>query len=313
MKKILVIGSTNIDFTVNVPAFPREGETVMGEGFQKIPGGKGANQAYACGKLGGQTAFISAVGDDGLGDMAVENLRKVHVNTDLIRTAENTPTGMAMITINRRGNNCIVVIPGANEICDRSMIEGLYDEIDRCDILLVQLETPLDGVMAAVERAGEKGKLVILNPAPVPEGGLPEEIYRSLTYITPNETELSRLTGLPADTIEDVWRAGQRLLDRGVENVVVTLGEKGAALINRSCRRMFDSIKVAAVDTTAAGDTFNGAMAVKIGEGCGIEEAIRFAGIASGISVTRKGAQPSVPDREEVERFIELQNTGGNY
>lgn len=305
MKRILVIGSTNIDFTVNVPDFPQEGETVMGEAFKKIPGGKGANQAYACGKLGGRVTFISAVGNDAFGEMAVANLKRAGVNTDFIRVAEeDTPTGMAMITINRRGNNCIVVIPGANEACGRPMIESLYGEIDRCDILLVQLETPVDGIAAAVERAREKGKTVILNPAPVPEGGLPEEIYRNLTYITPNETELARLTGIPVDNIEDVWRAGRLLLDRGVEHVVVTLGEKGAALVNRECRKVFDPIRVTAVDTTAAGDTFNGAMAVKIGEGCTVEEAIRFAGIASGISVTRKGAQPSVPDREEVERFI---------
>lgn len=303
MKNILVIGSTNIDFTVNVREFPAAGETIMGRSLTKIPGGKGANQAYACGKLGGFVSFAGAVGDDEFGRLAMDNLKSVHVDTGRVKVVEGVPTGLAMISINQSGNNCIIVIPGANEACDRSFVMDMMEAVDACDILLIQLETPLDGVRAAVDRAKQMGKTVILNPAPAPEAGALDGLLENLTYLTPNETELARITGLPAGTYEEVCQAGEHLLKLGVQNVIVTLGDKGSVLLNHSGRTKFEPLKVSAVDTTAAGDTFNAAVAVKLAQGSGIEEAIRFAGIASGISVTRKGAQPSVPDREEVENF----------
>ena len=153
MKKILVIGSTNIDFVVNVVDFPVAGETVMSQSFQKMPGGKGANQAYACGKLGGDTAFVSVIGDDGLGDLAMKNLKDAGVNIDSVKTAPGTPTGMAQISIDHSGNNCIIVVPGANSACNQEFIEEIYDRIDACDILLIQMETPLAGVLKAIQRA----------------------------------------------------------------------------------------------------------------------------------------------------------------
>lgn len=303
MKNILVIGSANIDFTVNVSEFPVAGETIMGHSLKKIPGGKGANQAYACGKLGGCVSFAGVVGDDEFGRLVVENLKSAHVNTELVKVVKDMPTGMAMISINQCGNNCIIVIPGANEACNRSFVMEMMEAVDACDILLIQLETPLDGVTAAVDRAKKMGKTVILNPAPAPEAGLLDGLLENLMYLTPNETELARITGMATETYEEVCEAGEHLLELGVQNVIVTLGDKGSVLLNHSGRKKFEPLKVSAVDTTAAGDTFNAAVAVKLAEGSEIEEAIRFAGIASGISVTRKGAQPSVPGREEVECF----------
>lgn len=301
MKKILVIGSTNIDFVVKVNEFPVAGETVMSQSFQKMPGGKGANQAYACGKLGGDTAFISAIGDDGLGDLVMRNLKDAGVNVDCVKTVADTPTGMAQISINHDGNNCIIVIPGANRACGQEYMETVYDKIDACDILLVQLETPLEGVKKAIRRAKDAGKIVIFNPAPVPDEPLPDEIFQNLTYLTPNETELEKITGMPVHTWEEACAAGKEMIRHGVKNVIVTLGEKGSAFINSETEALYEAMKVKAVDTTAAGDTFNAAIAVKLAEGEPIDKAIRFANISSGISVTRQGAQPSVPSREEVE------------
>lgn len=301
MKRILVIGSTNIDFVVRVSEFPVAGETVMSQSFQKVAGGKGANQAYACGKLGADTTFASVIGDDGLGKLVVNNLREAGVCTDYMKTVTDKPTGMAQISINQEGNNCIIVIPGANQDCDAAYIGSIYDLIENCDILLIQMEIPVDGVEQAIRKAKEAGKIVILNPAPAPDESLSDETFANLTYITPNETELEKMTGMKTSTIENVAAAGRKLLQRGVLNVIVTLGEKGALLLTGHTEVMYEAVKRKAVDTTAAGDIFNAAVAVKLAQGESIDRAIRFANVASGISVTRQGAQPSVPSREEVE------------
>lgn len=304
MKKILVIGSINMDFQVEVNRFPKAGETVMSRGFRKLPGGKGANQAYACGRLGGNPVFAGAVGDDGVGDAVVKNLQAAGVKTR-VQTIGRTPSGMAFISIDGNGDNSILVIPGANNSCDAAFVQQLEEEIKACDILLVQLEIPLEGAEKALELGKKHGKITILNPAPVPEKMLSEQIYKNLTYLTPNETELAKLTGMPTGSLEEVACAGQSFLKKGVENVLVTLGERGCMLIHSQYAKTFDSIKVKAIDTTGAGDTFHGALAVQLAEGKTIEEAIPFAVVAAGLSVTREGAQAGVPEREEVLRKLQ--------
>lgn len=302
-QKILVIGSTNIDLVVPVDHTPEVGETILGGVLKKVPGGKGANQAVACGRLGGKTTFLTAVGADGLGEKALSNMAQAGVDISRVRRSEAMDTGMAMICVNREGNNSIVVVPGANTLCDLTYIRQHEEQIRTADILLAQLETPADAVYYALERGKALGKITMLNPAPAPEE-IPEEVYRGLTYLTPNETELSRLTKLPVDSLEEVERAAAALLDKGVEHVIVTIGKRGAMLCSRAGAKVFPPPYIKVADTTAAGDTFNGAVAVKLAEGADVEEAIPFANAASTLSVSRPGAQTSIPSREEVERFL---------
>lgn len=303
MKKILVIGSTNTDFVVKVRTMPQVGETVISNSFHQLPGGKGANQAYACGMLGGRVSFLSAVGGDGLEGIVLENMRRAGVETQHILTAQGDSTGIAMICVDERGSNSIIVVPGANLRCDCRYLMDHRDAIDACDILLVQLEVPVDGVFFAVEYAHKSGKTVILNPAPCP-ASIPDTVLQSVDYITPNETELQKLTGCRTDSPDGVRDGAKTLLDRGVGQVIATLGDKGAMLCNKEKAEHFPAWKVPVVDTTAAGDTFNAAFAVGLAEERGIEDAIRFASAASGLAVSRKGAQTSVPSRAEVEKFM---------
>lgn len=305
MKKILVIGSSNIDYVVGVKDMPQTGETIMSRTFARNFGGKGANQAFACGRLGGQTSFISAVGDDGLGEPVKGNLAAAGVDTDGVRTAKGTPTGMAFICVNSEGNNSIVVIPGANDACDAEWIRENDAAIAGSDIVMTQLETPVDGVWDAIRRAAALNKTVILDPAPAPEAPIPDDVYRCITYLTPNETELHSLTGLPVETEEEIAEAAGNLLAHGVKNVLVTIGERGAMLVNKAGRTVYPGYRVDPVDTTAAGDTFNAAMAVGLcGEDATMEAIMAFANAAAALSATRKGAQPSVPTAAEVREFI---------
>lgn len=303
MKKILVIGSTNTDFVLKVGTMPRVGETVMSRSFHQLPGGKGANQAYACGMLGGQVTFLSAIGGDGLGGVVMENMRRANVETRYIRTTDEDSTGMAVICVDEAGNNSIVVVPGANLRCDCGYLLEHRDAIDACDILLVQLEVPVDGIFFAVEYAHKMGKTVILNPAPCPDF-IPDAVLQSVDYITPNETELQKLTGCRMDSPEEIRKGAEALLRLGAGQVIVTLGSKGAMLYDGSRAESFPAWSVPVEDTTAAGDTFNAAIAVGLAEEKSIEDAIRFANAASGLAVSRKGAQTSVPSRAEVEKFI---------
>lgn len=303
--KILVIGSTNIDFVVGVRQMPAVGETVMSQSFDKFPGGKGANQAYACGKLGGDTVFMSAVGDDGLGQIVIDNMLGANVDISCLKTVPDCPTGMAYICVNEDGNNNIVVVPGANSHCDKAYVSACEQQIQTADILLTQLEIPREGAYLALQEAKRLGKTTILNPAPVPDEPIPEEVLQGLSYITPNESELCKITGMPVGTLEEIAAAARELLGRGVHNVVVTIGAKGALLVNEGTQKVFTPVDLPPVDTTAAGDTFNAALAVKMAEGCPIDEALDFANAAATLSITKKGAQSSVPGRSEVLRFME--------
>jgi len=302
LKKILVIGSSNIDFVVNVQYMPAVGETIIGNALSKIPGGKGANQAYACAKLGGDITFLSTLGDDDSGKLLIDNLSRAGVNTGLISVLKDTPTGMAIIYINKEGNNSIVVVSGANGLCSAEYLKNQSEAFQESDIMIVQMEIPYDSVYYAVEKADKLGKTVILNPAPAPDY-IPDEIYSCIDIITPNETELARLTGYGIDSFENIKEGCQALLRKGVKNVLVTLGARGAMLVNNNEASIFAPPDIKVVDTTAAGDTFNAAIAVMLAEGRSYHDAIKFANIASTIAVSRKGAQTSVPARQEVDNF----------
>lgn len=304
MKKILVVGSSNIDFVVEVVNMPAVGETVMGCNFKKSLGGKGANQAYGCGKLGADTTFLSVVGDDDFGELLIDSISKVGVDTSSISSFKGIPTGMAVIYIDREGNNSIVVIAGANNFCTQEYIEKQDKAFQQCDIALIQMEIPHNSVYYSIQKLKRLGKFIILNPAPAPDN-IPDEIYDCLDIITPNETELEKLSGCDSGTIEGVKNGCDILLNKGIKNVLVTLGSKGAMLVNKNESALFTPPDIKVLDTTAAGDTFNAAFAVMLAEGKSYHEAIDFANIAAAISVSRKGAQASIPSRQEVIHFRE--------
>ena len=312
MGSILVIGSTNIDNVVSVDHMPAVGETILGSNLTENFGGKGANQAFACGKLGAQTVFISAVGKDELGAKAMQNLRMVNVNTDRVRICETLPTGKAWICVNSDGDNNIVVVTGANDACDRNWIAQNKDAIDECEIVMVQLETPADGIWAAIEMAAREHKTVILDPAPAPKDGIPREVLSSITYLTPNETELSFVSGMPVETLEQIQAAAQKLVHMGVKNVLVTMGARGSMLVNAAGSKVYTAFKIDVVDSTAAGDSFNAAFALGLlNEDMTIDEAVEFANAAAALATTRNGAQVSVPSADEVRCFISKMSREG--
>ena len=299
MGKLLVVGSLNMDTVVNVSKIPQRGETILGKEISYIPGGKGANQAYAMAKLGADVAMIGCIGADANGVKLIQNLHAVHVNTKAIQVFEKQPTGTAFITVEETGENSIIVIPGANFELKREWIIEHQNYIDDCDVVVAQLETPIDSICAVAELAKQKGKKMLLDPAPACEN-LPESLLKNVSILKPNETELQILTGKPTNTEQQIVLAAKTLIDKGVEKVVVTLGEKGAILVTENEYQMFTSKKVKAIDTTAAGDAFTAGLAFKLSEGCSCEEAIQFATKVSSIVVTRKGAQTSIPTYEEV-------------
>jgi ribokinase len=301
-KKILVIGSLNMDMVIKVDKIPKVGETVLGMLTGYVPGGKGANQAYGAAKLGGNVSMIGKVGDDNFGETLKGNLASAGADVTYVDKVQGVTTGLATIYVNENGNNSIVVIPGANHCCDKSYLQSLTSVIDKSDIVMFQMEIPVEAIFFGIEYAKNHGKTVILNPAPAPKN-LPDEILKMIDYITPNETELEKITGCPVNTDDEVLSAAQRLIDHGVKNVIITLGSKGAMHVNADGNSFFKAEKVKAVDTTAAGDSFNAAVAVYISEGKTIGEAITFANQVASISVMRSGAQTSMPFRAEVEKL----------
>lgn len=297
MKKgILVIGSLNMDLSIDLAKMPVTGETILGRGIAYKAGGKGANQACAAGKLGGRVRMLGCVGQDEFGQKLVKSLSESGVETDYIKESRDLPTGTAVIYVDDNGDNSIVVIPGANMACDIEYLKAQDEQFHWCDYVVLQMEIPYEAVWYSVKRAKELGKMVILNPAPAPDE-IPEEILSLVDYLTPNETEIIALNGKSKD---DIREGAEKLLSRGVSNVIATLGDRGALLVNQYGETFYPARKVVSVDTTAAGDCFNGAMVAALAEGQSEAEAILFANIASSIAVTRKGAQESLPIREEV-------------
>jgi ribokinase len=302
MYKILVVGSSNTDLVSRVERFPVAGETVEGKLFLQAMGGKGANQALAAHKLGGDVKFITCLGDDPNGENSMKYYRKQGLNIEGSFIVDDIPSGTAMIWVDDNGENCIVISPGANKKLTPEYVLDRKEEISGTDILLLQLEIPYESVKTLCEMASDAGKTVILNAAPAKK--LDSEILRMVDILVVNETEAELITG---EKIEHIGEEGiaSRLLEFGVKVVVLTLGKKGCIMKAADHHFNIPSFDVEAVDTTAAGDTFCGALAAQLGKGKNWEQALNFATAASAICVTRMGAQPSVPTEEEVYCFLE--------
>lgn len=301
MKKLLVIGSMNMDFVTDLPHPLAVGETLLAKNLRLVPGGKGANQAYAMGKLGGSVTMLGAVGADLHGGKLGESLDSVGVDISAIRKAEDCPTGMAVIGVLPNGDNSILVLQGANTQVTPEYVEEHHQLLEECDILVLQLEIPLETVIYAAKEAYRLGKQVILDPAPA-VAGLPDDLLECLYLIKPNETELSILMGHPY-TPETLKEDALCLQRKGVKNVLVTLGGAGSYLLREDGTEawMKANSAVQVVDTTAAGDSYVAALAVAISQGQDLEVAAQFASRVSDIVVSRPGAQPSIPSREEVD------------
>ncbi|MGL4253484.1 MAG: ribokinase [Fusobacteriaceae bacterium] len=300
MKKIVVLGSINMDLVTFCERSPRGGETLFGKEFRQIPGGKGANQAVAMGKLGADVIMLGKVGTEGMGETLLNSMKKDGVKTDKIEKSSLT-TGIAKIIVEENGQNRILVVPGANGDVDNTYIERNIETIKNSDILVCQLEIPIESVKHAFGKAKEMGKITVLNPAPAAH--LDEEIIKNSDYIIPNETELEIITGIKTDTLEGVKEAAASLLQKGVKGLLITLGSKGSLYIDRDREIMTPAYKVKAIDTTAAGDSFIGGFVKGISQGMEIGQAIELGTKVAAISVTRVGAQTSLPTQEEVKNF----------
>ncbi|HPQ56167.1 MAG TPA: ribokinase [Bacteroidales bacterium] len=293
-----IIGSSNTDLVIKTERIPEPGETILGGEFMMTPGGKGANQAVAAARLGGKVAFITMIGDDIFGKEALDHYKEESMDISCVFTDPETPSGAAIICVDAHGENCIVVSPGANNKMTRKDIDMAIDVIESSDIILMQLETPMDVIEYVADIAWEKGKKVVLNPAPAVE--LSADLIKKLYLITPNSTECKQITGIAINSPADASTAADALLEMGAGNVVITLGSNGAYVKNHQMEEFIPAILVEAVDTTAAGDTFNGALCVGLSEGMSLSEAVHFATKAAAISVTRMGAQASIPYRREI-------------
>lgn len=297
---IAVVGSINMDLVVQTDRRPAVGETVMGKRFATVPGGKGANQAVAASRLGAEAALIGCVGDDLYGNTLLEHLRNEGIDTSHLAAVADQSTGVAVIQVDRDGDNSIIVVGGANHAVTRETVWSAEEVIRGADVLLVQLEIPLEAVEAALDIARSSGVTTVLNPAPA--RALPSALLEKVQILTPNETEAALLSGRASGgQIPELYAAVKRCLPHG--NVILTCGSQGAYFESAGELKHVPAHRVEAVDTTAAGDCFNAAVAVALGEGKGLEDAVRFASRAAAISVTRFGAQPSLPVREEVERW----------
>ena len=296
---ILVVGSSNTDMVVKTNHLPRPGETVLGGTFFMNPGGKGANQAVAVARLGGQVSFICKTGSDIFGHQSQQLFEEEGIDTSYIFSDPKNPSGVALITVDAHAENCIVVASGANANLLPSDLAKSEEAIEKADLIFMQI--PMDTVEFVAKMASKKNKRVILNPAPAQT--LSATLLRHLYMITPNETEAEMISGVKITDEVSAKKAAQVIMEMGVQNVIVTLGSKGALIYCDSMVDMVPAIKVEAVDTTAAGDIFNGALTVALAEGRDLREAVRFACKASAISVTRVGAQSSVPYRNEVDIF----------
>ena len=303
MGKIIVAGSSNIDMTAYVKTLPRPGETIGDGRFLQANGGKGANQAVASARLGGDVVFLTCVGDDLQGRMLKEVFASDGIHTENMKFSATSPTGTALIFVADDGENCIAVAPGANGELLPEDIDAAAGVFSEASWLLLQLEVPLQTVYHAVDVAFAKGIKVILNPAPI-SGTIPQEVLGKLWLITPNETEAEKLTGIRIDSAEDAFKASEILLAQGVQNVIVTLGSSGSVICSASGREFIPARKVEAVDTVGAGDVYNGALVTALSEGKSLPDAARFATLASSIAVTRPGAQTGVPHRPEVDALL---------
>lgn len=302
MGAIVVVGSINMDLVVNVAAMPKPGETVSSNSFAQQPGGKGANQAVTCAKLGAQTTMIGRLGKDIFGDALYQHMSAVGVDMGCIISTETAPTGVALITVDATGENSIVLVPGANAEVSEGDILRNRSIIESANVLLAQFEIPLLTVESAFELARSKGVTTILNPAPAYE--VSDSLLRNTSIITPNEHELGIVAGVATADLNGIRKAAAALLARGVGAVVVTLGAEGSLAFTRETEIAQKAYPNKAVDTTAAGDSFTGALAVALTEGKELAEALDFASRVASLTITKPGAQNSLPSRVEVEEFI---------
>lgn len=301
-KKILVLGSVNADHVLDVKSFPTHGETIVGSNYRVVAGGKGANQAVACARLGGDTQFLACVGDDAEGLDTIESLAADGVDTSKIEVVKNGRTGVALIFVNREGENCIGISAEANAELTPEKVRQNEAFIANADYLLMQLEVPVESVILAAEIARKNHTQLILNPAPANDS-VPETLLNCTDIITPNQSEAEILTGVCVNSEDDAERAATRLHEYGIKIVIITMGSSGAYVSDDSGKRLISGRSVQALDTTAAGDTFNGALVVALAQGRGLDDAVNFANAAGAISVTRPGAQPSIPWRQEIENL----------
>lgn len=300
MAKIVVVGSSNTDMVLKTNRFPQPGETIIGREFFMFPGGKGANQAVAAARMGGEVVFICKTGNDIFGEQSVQGFRKDGIITKYVSKDMDSASGIALILVDDNGENEIVVAAGANAILSDEDILAAEEEIQEADVVLIQLEIPIQSVLFATRFSFQKGCKVVLNPAPAVK--LPDEIFSYLHLITPNETEAEILTGIHVNDLQSAEKAAEILINKGVKNVIITMGSSGAYFKNDVLSMMIPSPKVNALDTTAAGDIFNGVLAVQIAQNLDWNAAIAIACRAASISVTRMGAQSSAPFLFEINK-----------
>jgi ribokinase len=303
MKKALVIGSLNMDMTVKVEELPKLGETIFGDDFYESCGGKGANQAVAISKLGMETEMIGMVGKDSQGEKLIQNLNKYGIKSDNIIKSDDL-TGRAIITVDKKGDNNIIVIPGSNFKITKEYIQEKQDVIASSDVVILQNEIPFETVEFSLLKAKELGKITIFNPAPARQ--LSEKIFKNTDYLILNETEMEEIFGIGINDKVYIGRIFHKKKECGIRNIILTLGDNGSVLFSEDDNiKKYDAYEVKAVDTTAAGDSFIGAFTMKICETGDADKAIKYATAVSAIVVTRQGAQDSIPTREEIEKFIE--------
>lgn len=301
--RIAVVGSVNMDLVFRTPRMPALGETLSGHEFRQIPGGKGANQAVAAARQGADVAFIGRVGDDGFGQYSLRCLANDGIDVSNLSALVDTATGVAGIIVTDQGDNSIVLAAGANASLSAEDVEAALPAISSAQLLVCQLETPLSTVTRAIQLAKQHGVKVILNPAPVQ--ALSDDLLKQVDYLVVNETEASQLSGIPVSNQESAQRASEQLLQRGVAVVLLTMGEHGVCITEQGGSQFIAAIKVDVVDTTAAGDTFVGAFAVGIAKGLDIRTASMEAQYTAALTVTKLGAQTSIPQRSEVEQFMQ--------
>jgi ribokinase len=301
---IIVVGSSNTDMIIKMARIPRPGETIIGGQYATAAGGKGANQAVGAARAGGRVTLLTRVGQDTLGDAAIAGFERDGINVEHVIRDEEEPSGVALIFVGADGENSIGVASGANARLCPADIDQAAAVFDGAGIVLMQLETPLETIMRAAEVGAEHGLTIILNPAPA--RALPESLLKQVSILTPNETEAEMLTGIAVNSDVAAAQAAGQLLAAGVGAVIITLGARGVFVADGELSRLVTGFKVHAVDTTAAGDTFNGALAVALAEGQPLLAAARFACAAAAISVTRLGAQTSAPTRSEIDTFLSM-------
>ena len=311
MARIVVVGSFNMDLVVRMPAIPKPGETLLGGVFATYPGGKGANQAVAAARLGGEVTMIGRVGADAFGDQLLTMARSEGIDTRFVSIDPHAATGVALIEVDAQGQNSIAVASGANFTLTAADVAAAFAQIERVDLVVMPLETPMDTILTAAELARKAGARVVLNPAPAQH--LAPELLKNIDVLIPNEHEAAFMAGAAIQSAQDAQRVAAHLLRSGPGSVIVTLGSQGALIAEATAPEPTYTWAVAfsvkAVDTTAAGDGFVGGLAVALGEGYSLPAAARFASAAAAISVTRIGAQPSLPTRAEVEEFLHARSS----